>query len=68
MGLFDDAIADYDKALKLNPKRGTSLYGLGVAKLKKGNSIEGKNDIEKARTFYIPEEFIELVEKVRVGG
>ena len=37
-GQWDSAIADYSSALRLNPKLATALYGLGLAKLKKGDT------------------------------
>jgi tetratricopeptide (TPR) repeat protein len=48
LGRFDDAIADYDTALKTNPKIATSLYGRGVAKQKKGDSAGGTVDMAAA--------------------
>jgi tetratricopeptide (TPR) repeat protein len=47
---FEDAIADYTAALKLNPKLSCSLYGRGVAELKKGNIAAGNADIAAARS------------------
>lgn len=38
LGQFDDAIADYNAALKINPKIASSLYGRGVAKLKRATA------------------------------
>ncbi len=37
LGKMDDAIKDYDAALKLDPKLPGALYGRGVAKTKKGD-------------------------------
>ena len=48
LGQFDDAIADYNAALKINPKIASSLYGRGVAKLKKGDSSGGTVDMATA--------------------
>jgi tetratricopeptide (TPR) repeat protein len=48
LGEFDKAIADYDQALLLNPKKESSLYGRGIAKLKKGDAL-GQGDIEAAK-------------------
>jgi len=48
LGDLDRAIADYDAALALNPKLAWSLYGRGVAKIKKGNAVAGNVDITAA--------------------
>ena len=57
--LLDDAVADYDEALKLNPKQAGSLYGRGLAKLKKGDAGGGEADIAAAKAIQadIAEEF-----------
>jgi tetratricopeptide (TPR) repeat protein len=44
---LDDAIADYEAALKLNPKFAAALYGRGLAKQMKGS--DGDADIAAAR-------------------
>ncbi len=49
MGLLDDAIRDYNAALKLDPKNAGSLYGRGLAKQKKGNTEAGNADIAAAK-------------------
>jgi tetratricopeptide (TPR) repeat protein len=49
MGKAEDAIADYNIALQLNPSLAASLYGRGVAKLKKGDTDSGNSDIESAK-------------------
>jgi membrane associated rhomboid family serine protease len=56
---LDDALADYDEALKLNPKQAGSLYGRGLAKLKKGDAAGGEADIAAAKAIQvdIAEEF-----------
>jgi hypothetical protein len=46
---FDEAIADYDAALKLNPKMAASLYGRGLAKQKNGDQAGGDADIAAAK-------------------
>jgi hypothetical protein len=38
MAQWDAAIDDYNSALRLNPKQVGSLYGRGIAKLKKGDA------------------------------
>jgi tetratricopeptide (TPR) repeat protein len=50
MGQWDSAIADYNSALRIDPKLPTALYGRGLAELKKGNSTEGSADIAAAKT------------------
>ena len=42
---LDDALADYDAALKLNAKKAYSLYGRGIAKLRRGDAAGGQADI-----------------------
>ena len=46
---FDKAIADYDAALKINPKIAWSLYGRGIAELRKGLDAKGEADIAAAK-------------------
>lgn len=46
---YDQAISDYDTALKLNPKQADSLFGRGLAKLRKGASADGQVDLATAR-------------------
>ena len=47
-GCLDDAIADYDVALKLDPKKAHSLFGRGIAKLRKKDVAGSKADIAAA--------------------
>ena len=56
---LDDAIADYDAALKLSPKLAGSLYGRGLARLRKGNTDDGNADIAAAKAIQsdVAEEF-----------
>jgi formylglycine-generating enzyme required for sulfatase activity len=49
LGQFDKAIADYDNALRLDPKQATSLYGRGLAKRRKGDQGGGDADIAAAK-------------------
>ena len=44
-----NAIADYDAALRINPKHASSLYGRGIAKLRIGNTVAGNGDISAAK-------------------
>ncbi|HEV7358581.1 MAG TPA: aspartyl protease family protein [Steroidobacteraceae bacterium] len=48
LGDYDRAIADYDAALKLQPKSAWALYGRGLVKLKKNQRAEGDNDMAEA--------------------
>jgi tetratricopeptide (TPR) repeat protein len=43
------AVADYDAALKQNPKKAVSLFGRGVAKAHLGKVEEGQADLAAAR-------------------
>ena len=45
---YDEAIADYTHALKLRPDIAWSLYGRGVAELRKGMKDKGQADIDAA--------------------
>lgn len=45
---YEEAIADYDSALALEPKRALSLYGRGMAKNRTGHVESGAADIEEA--------------------
>jgi tetratricopeptide (TPR) repeat protein len=56
---FDSAIADYNAALKVNPKLASALYGRGMAKQKKGDSAGGQVDMAAANLLQtdIAEEF-----------
>jgi tetratricopeptide (TPR) repeat protein len=45
MGDFEKAIADYDQSIMLGGERAGSLYGRGIAKLKKGDAEGGNKDI-----------------------
>jgi tetratricopeptide (TPR) repeat protein len=47
-GEFDLAIADYDEALRLQPKLAWSLYGRGLARYGKGLTAEGEADLQAA--------------------
>src|SRR5262245_19043032 len=48
LGNLNDAIADYDGALKVNPKLASSLYGRGIARLRKKDAARSKADIAAA--------------------
>jgi tetratricopeptide (TPR) repeat protein/predicted aspartyl protease len=47
-GDYDKAIADYDESLKLAPKDAGSLYGRGVAKIRKQKTADGEADLARA--------------------
>lgn len=49
MNQLDLAIADYSTALGMNPKLAPSLYGRGLAKLKKGDKGGGNMDLTAAK-------------------
>ena len=44
------ALADYDAALRVDPKNSYARYGRGVARLRSGDSIGGNADILQARS------------------
>jgi Flp pilus assembly protein TadD len=44
-----NAIADFDAALKINPRLTSALYGRGVAKQRNGAQAEGDLDIANAK-------------------
>jgi tetratricopeptide (TPR) repeat protein len=48
LGDYDKSIADYKAVIKLQPKQALSMYGLGIAELKKGLKAEGENDTQAA--------------------
>jgi hypothetical protein len=57
---LDDAVADYSEALRSKPKQAGSLYGRGLAKLKKGDAAGSEADIAGARAIQA-----DVAEKVR---
>ena len=58
-GLVDQAVANFDQALKLRPELASALYGRGLAKLKKGETAAGSADIKAANAIKpnVAEEF-----------
>ncbi len=48
MGRFDDAIKRYDRALAKAPGMPASLYGRGIARLRKGEAEAGQADLAAA--------------------
>jgi tetratricopeptide (TPR) repeat protein len=47
-GDLDRSIADFKTSLKLQPKSAFTLYGLGVAEIRKGLRADGERDIQAA--------------------
>ena len=58
-GQFDQAIVDFDQALKLRPTLASALYGRGVAKLRKGENASGEAEVSAAKAIKpnVAEEF-----------
>ena len=58
-GQFDQAMADFDQALKLRPTLASALYGRGVAKIKEGENASGEADVSAAKAIKpnVAEEF-----------
>jgi tetratricopeptide (TPR) repeat protein len=50
LGLLGRAIADYDAAIKREPKKALSLYGRGKAKLRNGDTAGGNADLAAAKS------------------
>jgi Flp pilus assembly protein TadD len=46
---LDDAVRDFDAALELAPKTASSLYGRGVAKIRRGDTAGGNADVAAAK-------------------
>lgn len=51
-GDYDKAIDDYNDSLKVAPRNPWSLYGRGIAKLRKKRTAEGQADIEAAERLW----------------
>jgi tetratricopeptide (TPR) repeat protein len=58
-GDYAKSIADYDAALKINPKDAWSWYGRGIDKLREHQTAEGEADMAQARALWpkVDEEF-----------
>ena len=53
-GKYDMAIADYEALMRLSPRAAAdALYGRGMAKLKKGDVVDGNADIAAAKQMNI---------------
>jgi tetratricopeptide (TPR) repeat protein len=48
LGDYEKSIADYDDSLKLAPEDPWSLYGRGIAKLRRQKTVEGQADLASA--------------------
>jgi tetratricopeptide (TPR) repeat protein len=48
LGQADQAIADYDAALRLNPQKAHALYGRGLAKRRKADFSGAEADLMAA--------------------
>jgi tetratricopeptide (TPR) repeat protein len=48
LGNLDDAIQDYDTALRANPQAASSLYGRGIAEMREGATAQGQADLAAA--------------------
>ncbi len=46
---YDAALQDFNDALKQDPKNVLALYGRGIARIRKGDSAGGNEDIETAK-------------------
>jgi tetratricopeptide (TPR) repeat protein len=62
IGQPNGAIADYDAALRINPRQASSLYGRGIAKIRGGDVAIGERDISAAKALQsnIADEFATL--------
>jgi tetratricopeptide (TPR) repeat protein len=49
LGRLDDAVRDFDAALALAPKTASSLYGRGLAKIRRGDTAGGNADVAAAK-------------------
>jgi lipoprotein NlpI len=49
LGNLDAALAEYEIALRLRPNAPYSLYGRGIALIRKGRAKDGEDDLAKAR-------------------
>jgi tetratricopeptide (TPR) repeat protein/predicted aspartyl protease len=62
MGRYDKSIADYNDALKLNPKAALSLYSRGLAKIRAKKTADGEADMAQALKMQpgVADQFIRL--------
>ncbi len=52
LGDYDKSISDYDASLKVDAKNAWSLYGRGIAKLRKQKTSDGEADIAQATAIW----------------
>ena len=48
MGKYQEALADYERALQNSPKLASALFGRGIVELRTGNAARGQADIAAA--------------------
>jgi tetratricopeptide (TPR) repeat protein len=54
LGDYDKSIADFDAVLALRPKSAWSLYGRGIAKIRRSKAAEGQADMTAAASIWPP--------------
>jgi tetratricopeptide (TPR) repeat protein len=54
LGDYDKSIADFDAALVLRPKSAWSLYGRGIAQIRRSKTAEGRADMAAAEAVWPP--------------
>lgn len=47
---LDEALDDFEAALKISPRQALSLYGRGLVKMRKGDTTAGKADMDDAKS------------------
>jgi tetratricopeptide (TPR) repeat protein len=54
LGDYDNSIADFDAVLALRPQSAWSLYGRGIAKIRRSRAAEGQADMTAAAAIWAP--------------